>query len=688
MAARTSIKRKLLAFSIVLFLVIFIAGNLAFLVSMQEIVRASKGAELKKLIQIESIKLESSVKGEIAIALKMAGSPLIQQYFANPADEALEKIAFKEIAGYRHAFASNTVFWVNDIDKKFYSDDAYAFTVNPEEQKNYWYKMTLYETEKFNFNINYNPELKKTMLWINAPVFEHKNSKKAIGILGTGIDLTSFTNSIYQNYSESADLYFFNSTGEITGAKDPSIIANKETLNKRLGKSTTEEILNRIKKLSPGAMQAFSVPEGEIAIGSVPAIDWYATAVQPLSTQDFLSNNMTLIFAMMMLVIAFIFVTFNVFLVKIFSPLKKTVDTLKIVSANFDLTQKIEGSATRDEIGDIAYSFNKLMEALKVPIAEAQAATSTLTSASQHLSEVSDRLSSSSAGMVNHSNEVASTVEQMSVNIKAMANGTRQASENANEVANEADQMSANMNTIAAAIEEMSASIREIAGNTGEVREITKEATNKANAATGVMNKLGESAKEIGQVTDVIKKIADKTNLLALNATIEAASAGESGKGFAVVANEIKELANQSAKNADDITNRIESIQSRTSNAIKVITDVGNIIVSINKAVENIAVYVEQQTLASNEIANNVTQANTGSKRVAGAISEVAIGSGEISQNAGEAELGAANVGKNAVNMNTSAKASAHDASEVNESASKLLELSLELKKAIVRFKI
>jgi methyl-accepting chemotaxis protein len=687
MAVRTSIKRKLLAFSILLFLVIFVAGDLAFVVSMQKIVHLNKGIELQKIVEVETIKLESSVKGEIAIALKMANSPLIKRYFTDPADQALEKIAFEEIAAYRRAFAGNTVFWINDIDKKFYSDDAYSHLVNPEDPSNYWYKMTLHETEKFNFNINYNPELKKIMLWINAPVFNSKN--KPIGIVGTGIDLTSFTSSIYKNYAETADLYFFNNAGEITGAKDASLVVKKENIVKLLGKEVGEEVLARSKKLLSSAetVDSFTIPDGEVAVGSVPAINWHVTAVQPISIRDSLDNNMTVIFSLMMVIIAFIIISFNVFLVGVLKPLKKTVETVKTVSANFDLTQKI-ANTSKDEIGDIAYSFNRLMDALKVPIAEAQAATSTLTSASQHLSGVSDRLSSSSEGMVNHSNEVASTIEQMSVNIKVMANGTRQASENVNEVANEAEQMSANMNTIAAAIEEMSASISEIAGNTGEVRIITKEATSKANDATSVMNELGISAKEIGQVTDVIKKIADKTNLLALNATIEAASAGESGKGFAVVANEIKELANQSAKNADDITSRIESIQSRTSNAITVITDVGDIIVKINQSVESIAGHVEQQTKASNEIANNVAQANTGSKRVAGSINEVAKGASEISINASEAAIGAVNVGKSAASVNNSARASARDASEVNESASKLLELSLMLKDAIVKFKI
>jgi len=364
--------------------------------------------------------------------------------------------------------------------------------------------------------------------------------------------------------------------------------------------------------------------------------------------------------------------------------LSAIAETLKNVMVNgkIDLSKKIE-LQSNDEIGHLAGFFNKIMEMLQSSTNETKTAVNHLVSISEELSAISDTLASGAEESLTQSNTIAGTTEQMSVNMSAMASGAKQASVNAGEVAGAAEQMSVNMNTIAVAIEEMSAIIKQIADNTSEVHKVATDAMDKAVDATGVMNKLGVSAKEIGKVTDVIKNLANKTNLLALNATIEAASAGESGKGFAVVAGEIKELANQSAQSADDITRRVDDIQSGTSNAVNVIHSVSDIIAMINQSVKTIAGHVEKQTRASSEIASNVVQANTGAKRVADAIGEVARGVNDVSRNAEETAQGAHHVSGNVAAMAVAASETVRGANQINSYSGDLTKIANELKQSV-----
>jgi methyl-accepting chemotaxis protein len=118
--------RKFIIYSFILFLFIFIPGSAAFIILMDKIHYKDARYELMETIEINLLKLEASMNSEIAIALRMADSPLIQWYFLNPADSELQRYALVEIDGYRRAFAGNNVFWISDSDKKYYFNDGYV----------------------------------------------------------------------------------------------------------------------------------------------------------------------------------------------------------------------------------------------------------------------------------------------------------------------------------------------------------------------------------------------------------------------------------------------------------------------------------------------------------------------------------------------------------------------------------
>jgi methyl-accepting chemotaxis protein len=175
----------------------------------------------------------------------------------------------------------------------------------------------------------------------------------------------------------------------------------------------------------------------------------------------------------------------------------------------------------------------------------------------------------------------------------------------------------------------MLASIREISKSASEAARVAKSAVTLANATTQTISKLGISSQEIGKVIKVITSIAQQTNLLALNATIEAARAGEAGKGFAVVANEVKELAKETAHATEEISQKIESIQSDTKAAITAIADVSEIINQVNDISGTIASAVEEQTATTNEIGRNVSDAARGTRDIAQNIRHLATSAGE-----------------------------------------------------------
>ncbi len=190
-------------------------------------------------------------------------------------------------------------------------------------------------------------------------------------------------------------------------------------------------------------------------------------------------------------------------------------------------------------------------------------------------------------------------------------------------VAAASEQASSNVQTVAAAAEELSSSIAEISRQLNDSSQVAVGAAAKATETNGIVEGLAEAAQRIGQVVDLIGEIAEQTNLLALNATIEAARAGEAGKGFAVVATEVKNLAGQTAKATEEISTQVAQMQAATGGAVGAIRTISDAVGTISSTVSEIARAMEQQGLATREIAQNVNQAAEGTQEVMHHIAEV-----------------------------------------------------------------
>lgn len=256
--------------------------------------------------------------------------------------------------------------------------------------------------------------------------------------------------------------------------------------------------------------------------------------------------------------------------------------------ARKDMTARVTGQYRGDH-ASIKDNINKMANDLRGSLHQIAQNASSLSTASEQLSSISQQLAGNAEETATQANVVSAASEQVSKNVSVVASGS----------------------------EQMQSSIREIAKNANEAARVARNAVSTAEVTNQTITKLGESSIEIGQVIKVITSIAQQTNLLALNATIEAARAGEAGKGFAVVANEVKELAKETAKATEEIGQKIEAIQGDTVGAVKAIGEITGIIAQINDISNTIASAVEEQTVTTNEIGRNVMEASKGTNEIA-----------------------------------------------------------------------
>ena len=309
----------------------------------------------------------------------------------------------------------------------------------------------------------------------------------------------------------------------------------------------------------------------------------------------------------------------------------RVVEILDIVAAaaKGDLTREV--SVTGDDaLGKIGQGLKRLIGDLRENIECIGSTALSLSGAAGQLSTVGKQMSS----------HADSTSAQAAVVSTASA------------------EVSKNIQNVATGVEKMGASIREIAKNALEAARFAGTAVQIAEKTTSTVGKLGESNAEIGKVIRVMTSIAGQTNLLALNATIKAARAGDAGRGFAVVAHEVKELARETARATEEISRKIDAIQSDTRGAVEAILQIGAIINQINDFQGTITSAVEEQTATTNK----------------------------MSQNLGEVAKGSVDIADNIASLTQAAESTSRGASDTLKSSDDSARMAAELQSLVNRF--
>ncbi|MGY1827173.1 MULTISPECIES: methyl-accepting chemotaxis protein [unclassified Blastococcus] len=266
----------------------------------------------------------------------------------------------------------------------------------------------------------------------------------------------------------------------------------------------------------------------------------------------------------------------------------------EIADGEGDLTQRMDDSRD-DEVGQLSGAFNRFVDKV--------------------------------AGTVRDIHRCAQEVAASAAGVSAVADGLAQRAARSRDQAQGAhgvaSEISSSVSSAAAGAEEMGASITEIARSAAEAAEVGRQAAALAEQTETTIAALGASSAEIGDVVKVISGVAEQTNLLALNATIEAARAGDAGKGFAVVANEVKDLAQEAAKASEEIAQRVQGIQSETTEAVRSISRIADVVRAINDHQTTIASAVEEQTATTRELSRSVATAAEGAGAVTTTLTSV-----------------------------------------------------------------
>ncbi len=300
----------------------------------------------------------------------------------------------------------------------------------------------------------------------------------------------------------------------------------------------------------------------------------------------------------------------------------------------------------KDELTDIADSFNQCMEKVHTSITQVAKTSRELAAMANNVSEQANHTRSNCTSQRDQTVQVATAIHQLGETVSEIAC-------NASQAANEAN------NAIVQSTEG-----RKVVGQT---RVQIGALSNELDKATSVIQSLASQVHDISQTLDTIRDISEQTNLLALNAAIEAARAGEQGRGFAVVADEVRTLAGRSAQSTEQIQYIIDKLQTESQKAVQAMEKGRTQSSLVVTYADNTSQSLEQISTHIDHISNQNTQVATATEEQTSVVVDI-------------------NRNLQSINHLTSETTSISE--QLNDSSTRLQRLSADLDKLVGSFKL
>lgn len=588
---------------------------------------------------------------------------------------------------------------------------------------------------------------------ISNPVVSRATGKKVVvvaipltrngqfnGILGSTILIDDLSNRLASiKVGENGYIYLIQEDGLLIAHPNDNFVMTLNLISDSTLDSNLREAMSKLARGENGSSRyVFEEIDNYVAYTPVPGTTWGIAVSQPTSElSDHLSSMPVIAFLIALITAIIAGLISHILLVKVITNPIKNIQQLMAQAEQGDLT--VRGNiSSNDEIGQLASSFNQLLDNFRRMINNIQENSVTFNqslmnmasiassmalkseSSDQNISEVNTAVSkisknlevstTTSAEASSNINLIASAIEeiystiqrqasaseQISASVEHVHGGVSQISNIINNISRSAQDMSASVNSVALAVKEINISLNEVSINCERSTKITDEAETRASETREIIVKLNSSSKQIGKIINVINDIADQTNMLALNAAIEAASAGEAGRGFAVVANEVKELAKQTSEATEEIGQQIETMQANMAGAVMAVETISSVIDESTRITNTIASAVAEQSATTGEISKSVilaaekvhtitqelTEVADNSQRVASSIAEASTGVQEIARSTGELAHASNDLAENTLTAADKVAQVANDSVKISQSATEIAKSVREISTA------
>ncbi|KQX35631.1 diguanylate cyclase [Devosia sp. Root436] len=214
---------------------------------------------------------------EVSLAETLAGSQSIRDWANDEANPELKRRGIAELEHFRQSFADRSYFFAIGESGNYYFNDAansyagdqYRYTVSPDNPRDAWYYSTVALGEGCHLNVDNDANLRVTKVWMNCVIRE---GRRVLGVLGTGIDLTSFIQEVVNVPQVGVTSMFVDRQGAVQAHRDQDMVDLRSLTAEMSAKRTVFSLVDK-----PEDRAALQALMDEVAAGNAVAQSRFMT---------------------------------------------------------------------------------------------------------------------------------------------------------------------------------------------------------------------------------------------------------------------------------------------------------------------------------------------------------------------------------------------------------------------------
>jgi diguanylate cyclase (GGDEF)-like protein len=235
------------------------------------------------------------INRELALALRLASSSITRDWVLDESNAQKRNLFFREAEAYRTDFQGKSLFIVTAESLNYYFVEPHSpsigearYKINPSDTKDDWFFRTLKSSEAYDITVSREANLGLTKVWLNLLV---KNGGRNIAVIGTGINLSVFIETVIQNSEPGLTTMTLDHTGVIQAHKGTQAKTLSALLQSEQERSKLINAMNAARSNHNIAQEFVGTLNNKrhmIAVSWSPELRWFVVAAVDLNVMQFL----------------------------------------------------------------------------------------------------------------------------------------------------------------------------------------------------------------------------------------------------------------------------------------------------------------------------------------------------------------------------------------------------------------